>query len=259
MIIFFILSGLCFGSFIYVAYCRFDPNLTGYRYLWSIAFLRSHCPKCHHKLAAWQLIPLISWCCLKGRCFYCQHKIDAGYLFVELLTATLFALVSFDRQIDLHSMTLLLLTGWFILLSLIDVSYFLLPDFLTQPLMWLGIILAFFDLSTLSLDMALIGIAIGYLLLTIPATLFYLRQRKQGLGGGDIKLLAALGAWIPYLQLPLLLIIACLLAILYYCFLRRAINKAEQVIIPFGPFLLIAAISLLNFPQSMVLFLPNYG
>ncbi|MDF7667847.1 A24 family peptidase [Orbaceae bacterium ESL0727] len=141
----------------------------------------------------------------------------------------------------------LLLACWFLLLAMIDFRYCLLVDFLTQPLMWLGVILAYFNCAFISLEMALIGIFFGYLLLKIPALIFYLVTKKIGLGGGDIKLLAALGAWIPYSRLPLLLIIASLLGMIYYLVLRYLLHYSSLKMIPFGPFLLIAGYGLIYF------------
>lgn len=240
MMIVFICVGLCVGSFINAAYYRFSPNKTVSQYLFSITFYRSACPLCGKKLLAWQLIPIISWCLLKRRCYYCHGKIAYRYIMVELLVALLFVVILENKGINCYSFILLVLGCWFLLLALIDYNYYLLPDFFTQPLMWTGLILAYFELSGISLRAALIGVLFGYLLLKLPAILFYLIYQKTGLGRGDVKLLSALGTWVYYEKLPLLLIIASLLGIVYFIILRFDIKRQKIKIIPFGPFLLIA-------------------
>ncbi|WP_085246605.1 prepilin peptidase [Gilliamella mensalis] len=232
--------GLCMGSFVHVAYCRYLPTLTTCQYLYRISVYRSACPHCHHRLNAWQLVPVVAWLILKGRCHYCKVKISCRYLIVELFVAALFAIIYFDKGINFQSCILMLLGCYFLLLAFIDFKYYLLPDLFTQPLMWIGIMLAYFNITNIELADALLGIFLGYLLLKIPATLFYLISKKEGLGGGDIKLLAALGAWLPYTLLPLLLFFSSLLGIMYYLFLRYALNQNITKIIPFGPFLLIS-------------------
>ncbi|MWP49590.1 MULTISPECIES: A24 family peptidase [unclassified Gilliamella] len=242
--------GLCVGSFVYVAYCRYLPTITPCQYLYRICINRSVCSHCHHRLNAWQLIPIVSWLILKGRCYYCKTKISWHYLIVELLISALFAITYFDYGLGYQSVILMLLGCYFLLLALIDFKYFLLPDLFTQPLMWTGIMLAYFDMANITLTDALVGVFLGYLLLKIPATLFHLISKKQGLGGGDIKLLAALGAWLPYNCLPLLLFFASLLGILYSLFLHYILNKNTLKGIPFGPFLLISGYIIAYFCQS---------
>lgn len=240
MMIIFVCLGFCVGSFINVAFCRFSPLQNVYQYLALITFKRSACPCCQNKLTAWQLIPVISWLILKRKCHYCQCKIPYQYIFLELLIGILFCVIYLDKGINQQSVLLMILACYFLLLSLIDFNYFLLPDFLTQPLMWIGLICAYFELSGIEIKSALTSILFGYLLLKIPAVLFYVVTKRDGLGQGDIKLLAAIGTWLPYDLLPLLLILASLLGIFYYLLLRYALNQKSLTIIPFGPFLLIS-------------------
>ncbi|MWP46072.1 A24 family peptidase [Gilliamella sp. Pas-s27] len=243
--------GLCVGSFIYVAYCRYLPTITSCQYLYRICVYRSACSHCHHRLNAWQLIPIVSWLILKGRCHYCNTKISWHYLIVELLISALFVIIYFDYGLSYQSGILMLLGCYFLLLALIDFKYFLLPDLFTQPLMWFGVILAYFNITNISLTDSLLGIFLGYLLLKVPASLFYLAFKKQGLGGGDIKLLAALGSWLPYIELPILLFFASVLGILYCLFLRYVLNKNTLKGIPFGPFLLISGYVMVYLGQSV--------
>ncbi|WP_267368373.1 prepilin peptidase [Gilliamella sp. B2894] len=252
MIMFIILClGLCVGSFVNVAYSRFVPSQTLSVYLKEISFKHSICPTCQTKLNYWHLIPIVSWLILKRRCYYCQNIILFRYVIWEIVVAVLFVVIYLDKGFSYQSVILMFLSCYFLLLASIDFKYFLLPDFFTQPLMWSGLIAAYFNLTLIRLDDALIGILCGYLLLKLPAIMFYLIFKKQGLGGGDIKLLAALGTWIPYPLLALLLIISSLLGMLYYLFQKNILKKQSLTMIPFGPFLLISGYYLCYFCQEV--------
>lgn len=239
MVIFIIYLGLCFGSFISVAYYRFSPSHSFFEFAIAISYPRSNCRGCQKGLKLWHLIPLFSWLLLKGRCYYCHCKIAYRYLILEIMVSLLFLLIYLNNGLNFRSIVLMWLACYFLLLSMIDIQFYLLPDFFTLPLMWLGIIAAYFELFDISLRDAVAGIVIGYLLLTIPAGLFYLITNKQGLGQGDIKLLAALGSWLPYQTLPLILMCSSILGIIYYLILRFIVRLPSLTIIPFGPFLLI--------------------
>ena len=239
MAILFFFIGLATGSFLQVAYYRYSPEQSLYEYFSAIIVPRSVCRNCNHKLSVWQLIPVLSWLISNRRCYYCFHKTTNNYAIFELVMAILFLLIYLDKGLNFKSALLMLLVVVFLLLTLIDINYLLLPDFLTQPLMWSGLIMAYFNLSSLNINDALEGILFGYLMLKLPAIIFFCITSKQGLGGGDIKLIAALGAWLPYQLLPLMLIIASTLAILYYSFSKYLFKKNYQLI-AFGPFLLIS-------------------
>lgn len=228
--------GLVVGSFLSVAYSRYSPSQSFFAYLIAISVPRSSCPNCHHPLYAWQLVPLVSWFILRRRCYFCQHKIAFYYPFMELTIASLFLLIYLDRGLNLESGLLMLLIVWFWILAQIDFRYFLLPDFFTQPLMWGGVIMSYLNLSSLTIADSLMGIFCGYLMLKLPAVGYFCLTKRVGLGGGDIKLAAALGAWLPYQSMPILLIMASLLGILYIILTKCRTRKH----IAFGPFLLIS-------------------
>ncbi|OCG03081.1 prepilin peptidase [Gilliamella sp. wkB112] len=232
--------GFCLGSFINVAYYRFSPSQTFLQYMLAITIECSSCPHCRTKLAPWQLIPVISWLILNWHCYYCHARIAYQYFILELSMGILFTLIFVDKGINNQSIILMTFAGYFILLALIDFNYYLLPDFFTQPLMWLGLICAYFEVSGITIKSALTSILLGYLLLKIPASLFYLITKKNGLGMGDIKLLAAFGAWLPYERLPLLLVFASLIGIFNYWYLNYVLKRQSLTIIPFGPCLLIS-------------------
>lgn len=233
--------GACMGSFICVAFSRFSPLHSPFIYLSTISLTSSSCPNCLNKLKVWQLVPLLSYLLLRQRCYACQAKIPAHYFLLELAMSVLFMVIYWHKGITAQSIVLMMLGCYFLLLALIDFKYYLLPDFFTQPLMWGGLLAAYLNISNILLTDAFIGILCGYLLLKVPASLFYLISNKHGLGGGDIKLLAAIGAWIPYHLLPLLVIMASILGIFYFLILNYLFYRQSLKVIPFGPFLLISA------------------
>lgn len=233
------LIGLCFGSFINVIVYRFGHPHPTQPFIYYISITHSHCPHCQTPLTNWQLIPIISWLLLQGHCYSCHAAISLKYLCIELLCLLLFASIAILHGLSDQSILLMLLTSWFMLLALIDIDHYLLPDTLTQPLLWFGFLTSYLGFSPLSLDTAFIGCLLGFFLLWLPATIFKYSKGYAGLGGGDIKLLAALGTWVHYSQLPLLLVIASSLGIIYiisYYLIKKI--KIEKV--PFGPFILFA-------------------
>ncbi|PXZ07458.1 hypothetical protein DKK70_06290 [Gilliamella apicola] len=234
VVVFFI--GLVVGSFLPVAYLRYSPSQSLFTYLVAISVPRSSCPNCHQPLSAWQLIPLVSWLMLRGRCYFCQYKIAFYYPFTEVTIAGLFLLIYLDKGLNFQSGLLMFLIAWFWVLALIDFRHFLLPDFFTQPLMWGGVMLAYLNLSSLTIADTLVGIFCGYWMLKLPAIGYFCLTKRVGLGGGDIKLAAALGAWLPYQSMPILLIMASLLGILYFILTKCKTPKH----IAFGPFLLLS-------------------
>ncbi len=228
--------GLAVGSFLQVAYSRYLPSQSLFAYLGAISVPRSTCKNCHHSLYAWHLIPVLSWIMLGKRCYFCQHKIAFYYLFFELFIAGLFLLIYLDKGLNFQSGLLMLLAAWFLVLALIDFHHFLLPDFFTQPLMWAGLMMSYFNLCSLTINDALTGIFYGYLMLKLPAFCYFCLTKRIGLGDGDIKLAAALGAWVPYQFMPILVIMASLLGILYFILAKCRTSMH----IAFGPFLLLS-------------------
>lgn len=231
------LIGMCIGSFINVIVYRFSAHNLTLSFVYDITFPRSRCPSCLTPLGNWQLIPVISWLVLRGHCYYCQTTISIRYLCIELLCSVLFTWIAIQHGLSDKTLLLLLLTSWFILLSLIDIDHYLLPDSLTLSLLWCGLLISYLSFGELRLEEAFLGCVYGFLLLWLPAIIFKYIKGYAGLGGGDIKLLAALGAWIHYSQLPLLLIIASCLGIIYILS-YRVFKKTKIAKIAFGPFIL---------------------
>ncbi|AJE22462.1 prepilin peptidase [Azotobacter chroococcum] len=199
----------------------------------------SHCPQCGHEIKPWENIPLLGWLALRGRCSACKARIGARYPLVELACGLLSAHVAWHYGFGWQAGAMLLL-GWGLLaMSLIDYDHQLLPDSLVLPLLWLGLILNNFGLFV-SLEDALWGAVAGYLSLWSVYWLFKLLTGKEGMGYGDFKLLAMLGAWGGWQILPLTILLSSLVgAVLGILILR--LRKAESgTPIPFGPFLALA-------------------
>lgn len=244
--------GLCLGSFVDLMVHRYSPTQKTSQYLYSIIFERSYCPKCGSKLTISSLIPIISWLIQRGKCRYCKVIIGKHYLMTELFLACITILIINELGVYLWSISLILLATIFITLIIIDYYYLRLPNCFVYLILIFGLINAGFEVSHLDLLDALLGILVGLLLLWLPAKFYYLLTNRIGLGGGDIKLLAALGTWIEYYQLPLLLIIASMLGLMHFIMIQYSwktnikIHKINQsIVIPFGPYLLIAGYSLL--------------
>jgi leader peptidase (prepilin peptidase)/N-methyltransferase len=196
----------------------------------------SHCPHCKHPLGALENIPLISWLALRGRCKHCGASISIQYPLVELLSAICSAIVVWKFGMGWQSAAALFFTWTLIALAGIDMHTQLLPDQMTLPLLWLGLILALFSLFV-ETKPAIVGAVAGYLSLWSIYWLFKLSTGKEGMGYGDFKLLAALGAWMgPAALLPIVLLSSLIGALVggAYLFLR---GHDRSVPIPFGPFL----------------------
>lgn len=205
----------------------------------SLFLPHSHCPHCDHEIRAWENIPLISWLALRGKCSACKAPISKRYPLVELLCGVLSGVVAWHFDFSWQAGTMLLLTWGLLAMSMIDIDHQLLPDSLVLPLLWLGLIVNSFGLFA-SLEDALWGAVVGYLALWSVYWLFKLVTGKEGMGYGDFKLLAMLGAWGGWQVLPLTILLSSVVgAVLGTVMLRM--QKAESgTPIPFGPYLAIA-------------------
>ncbi|MEH6649354.1 MAG: A24 family peptidase [Motiliproteus sp.] len=205
----------------------------------NLAVPRSRCPNCNHQILASENIPVISWLFLKGRCSNCAHPIPKRYPLVELATGLISALIAFQFGFTPLMLMVLLLTWVLIALTMIDFDHQLLPDSLTLPLLWLGLIINSFGLIT-DLQSALWGAVIGYLVLWSIYWLFKLVTGKEGMGYGDFKLLAALGAWMGWQSLPLIILLSSVVGAALGILLIVLKGRDHQQPMPFGPFLAIA-------------------
>lgn len=247
--------GLCVGSFLNVVIYRLpamlerDWRIQCHDYLelgdaqidtklqaLSLSKPDSTCPNCGHKIRAWENIPVLSYLFLKGKCSSCKSIISFRYPAIELLTGVLTVVVAWQFGVSLATFAALLLTWTLIALTLIDYDKQLLPDDLTLPLIWLGLLFSFFDVFT-DTQSSLIGAMLGYMILWTVFQVFKIITGKEGMGFGDFKLLAALGAWLGWQLLPQIILLSSLVGAIAGIFmLITGLTKRQQPI-PFGPYL----------------------
>jgi len=202
----------------------------------TIARPRSRCPACGHPLAWHENVPLVGWLRLKGHCAACGSRISARYPVVELATAVLFAAIAW--RFGAQPVTLLWcgFAAVLLALALIDWDTTVLPDALTLPLLWAGLVAAAFG-WTIALPAALWGAVAGYLSLWSVYWLFKLTTGKEGMGYGDFKLLAALGAWLGWQMIVPMLLLASVIGAMVGIGMKFAATLREGRYVPFGPFL----------------------
>ena len=211
----------------------------------------SACPNCGHKIRAWENIPVISYLLLKGACSQCKSPISARYPVVEILSAILTVLISSHFGVSWQTLAFCAL-GWSLLaLTMIDLDTHLLPDPITLPLLWGGLLANSVGLLV-SLEDALWGAAAGYLILWSIYWIFKLLTGKEGMGYGDFKLLAALGAWLGWMKLPLVILFSSLVGTLVALVLILLKKQSRSNPIPFGPFLAAAGLIALLWGDTLI-------
>lgn len=206
---------------------------------YSLILPNSTCPHCSHKIRPSENVPIISYLLLKGRCSQCKAPISKRYPLVELASGLLTAFVAYHFGFTYQAGAFMLLTWGLLAMSMIDVDRQLLPDALVLPLLWLGLIVNAFGLFT-DLTSALWGAVFGYLSLWLVFWLFKLVTGKEGMGYGDFKLLAMLGAWGGWQILPLTVLLSSLVGAVLGVIMLKLRNQATSTPIPFGPYLAIA-------------------
>jgi len=202
----------------------------------SLARPGSHCPHCGHALNAYENIPLLSYLLLRGRCSACAARISPRYPIIEAATAVLSILVVWRFGVGWETAAALLLTWGLIALAAIDLDTQLLPDLITLPLLWLGLLVSLAGWYSDS-HSAILGSALGYLFLWSIFHLFRLTTGKEGMGYGDFKLFALFGAWLGWQHLPQIMILSAVTGALVGVALIVLRQHDRQVPIPFGPYL----------------------
>lgn len=245
------LLGLCIGSFLNVVIYRlpvmmkrewqsqleeFQGKEPSPQPTFNLMTPNSACPHCKHAIKAWQNIPVISYLFLKGQCAHCKTKISARYPAIELITAVLSGLVAWQSGFGYAALGLLFLTWALIALTVIDIDEQLLPDSITLPLLWLGLICNSFNLFT-DLHSAVFGAVAGYLSLWSVFWLFKLLTGKEGMGYGDFKLLAALGAFFGWQALPVIILLSSVVGAIVGIAGILILGRDKNIPIPFGPYL----------------------
>ena len=213
----------------------------------------SHCPSCKTAIKPWQNIPILSYVLLKGQCKHCQTAISLRYPLIELLTGLVFAVCAWKFGATWTALATMVFSAYLIAMIFIDADTQLLPDQLTLPLMWGGIVfhLAAYllqaDWGITTLVDSLLGAIVGYMSLWSIFQLFKLVTGKEGMGYGDFKLLAALGAWLGISVLPIIIIMSALVGLVFALIMKVAKNQP----MPFGPYLAISGWIVLIFSQHI--------
>lgn len=198
----------------------------------------SHCPQCNAPVRAWQNIPILSYVMLHGKCAGCQKPISMRYPVIELVTGLLSGLVAWQFGATWLTLAFLVLTWSLISLTMIDFDHQLLPDNITLPLLWLGLLVnTLLPETTVSAADAVLGAIIGYLSLWSLYWIFKLLTGKEGMGYGDFKLLGALGAWMGWQSLLLIVILSSLVGAVVGIALLLFRGRDRNIPIPFGPYL----------------------
>lgn len=201
---------------------------------------RSTCPSCQTPLRIIDNVPVISWLLLRGKCAHCHAPISARYPLIELLTAAMSFLVAQHFGFSYFTIALLFFSYVLIAATFIDLDTMLLPDQLTLPLLWAGLSLSLLGVSPVTLQDAVIGAIAGYLALWSVYWLFKLATGKEGMGYGDFKLLAALGAWLGWQLLPLIILLSSLVGLVFGIIQLRLKKQGIDKAFPFGPYIAIA-------------------
>jgi leader peptidase (prepilin peptidase)/N-methyltransferase len=267
------LVGLCVGSFLNVVIHRLPKMLErGWRAQcaelsgepppelppYNLITPRSECPACGHRIAAFENIPVLSFLFLRRRCAACAAPISARYPFIELLTGALTIAAVLRFGVTPTAAAACLLIWSLIALTFIDFDTQLLPDTITLPLLWSGLLanVAGF-VPGVSLRDAVVGAIAGYVALWTIYWLFKLVRGKEGMGYGDFKLLAALGAWLGWQMLPLIVLLSSFVGAIIGIGLVVFKGRDHQIPLAFGPYLAIAGVIALFFGRSLIsLYLP---
>lgn len=247
--------GLMIGSFLNVVIYRYPKRL---KHQWTVQSKQwleieekvteqppgiispsSHCGNCKSPVKAWQNIPVISFVILRGKCANCKTSIGLRYPLVEILTGILSAFVVYKFGWSLQSLFGLILTWTLVTLSFIDFDHQLLPDDFVLPILWLGLAISALPIFAIPID-SIIGAIAGYLALWIVFQLFKLLTGKEGMGYGDFKLLALLGAWFGWQMLPQIILISTVVGSVIGILLIATKKTNAENTIPFGPYISIA-------------------
>lgn len=232
--VFFAAVGAIIGSFANVAILRFQSNE-------SVVRPASRCPQCKTPIAWKDKIPIVSWFLLRGRCRACQAPIAKRYWIVEALTAALFAVVFLKYGWSWTLLELLFFFSGLVIVSFIDIDTFLLPDKYTLPGMVIGLLGAALSPERSFLD-AILGLVFGGGFLWAVAYFYYILRKEEGMGGGDIKLLAWIGAVLGWQSIAFVIIAASLVGSVIGLLAASRDKKGMKTVIPFGPSLAFGAV-----------------
>lgn len=217
----------------------------------NLFFPRSFCPQCKSLVKAWQNIPIISYCFLRGRCAHCKTPISIQYPLVEFLSMALSLFAAWHFGFNLQLIYSLLFIWVLLVLCFIDLKHQILPDSLTLSLLWIGLVANSKGIFT-DLNSAVYGAIFGYLSLWLFVKLFYLITGKIGMGHGDFKLFAAFGAWLGWTQLPLIIFFSSIVGVIIGSIYLKCAKQSHDTPIPFGPYLCLAGLISLMYGNTII-------
>ncbi len=213
---------------------------------------RSRCMACGHQITAAENIPILSYLFLRGRCSSCKTPIGIRYPIIEGLSGLLSFLVAASLGPTWSALPALLFLYFLIALTFIDIDTQLLPDRLTLPLIWLGLLVNLAGIGFTTLSSAVLGAVVGYLSLWLVFWAFKLATGKEGMGYGDFKLLSAVGAWLGWKLLPLVILLSSVAGAVIGIALMIAAKRGKDIPIPFGPYLAIAGLFAMLYGEGLV-------
>lgn len=206
----------------------------------------SACPRCNHKIKFYENIPILGWCFLRGKCSECQQIISVQYPLIEFLTGLLTFLVVYIFGFNIEALCYAFFIWILISLTLIDFKFQILPDVLTSPMIWLGLILSFFEIISIPFENAFYGVIAGYLSLWTVNQFSLVIFKKVGIGAGDFKLLALIGAWQGIGSILNVILISSITgAVVGIILLFYSKRKNQSKYIPYGPFLALGSLAVL--------------
>lgn len=246
------LVGAVIGSFLNVVILRLpDPGQ-------SIVFPASHCPRCAAPLSWWENIPILSFIALRGRCGHCRTAISCQYPVVELLMALLSVALVYRFGLSLTAGGYFLFTAALVVIIFIDIHHQIIPDVISLPGILAGLLFSLVN-DTVSWQSSLIGLVVGGGVLYAVAFSYAVLRKVDGMGGGDIKLLAMIGAWLGWQSLPFVILVSSATGSIAGLIAMRSQKKGGQTRIPFGPFLSLAALLYTFFSREILYFYHLYA
>ncbi len=243
--------GAAVGSFLNVVILRLPQENS------SVVFPASHCPKCLSPLRWYENIPLLSYIVLRGKCGHCKEKISLQYPVVEASMAALSAALYYKFGLSIIFAGYFLFLAALLTIIFIDYHHYIIPDVIDLPGIVLGLLFSFIN-PLVTWQSSFIGIIAGGGVLWILAVLYVLLRKKEGMGGGDVKLLAMLGAWLGWQSLPFIILFSSFSGAIIGSISLYLLKKDQTSQIPFGPFLSIAAIIYLFFSEQIMHFFQLY-
>ncbi len=243
--------GAIVGSFLNVVILRLPREEI------SIAFPASHCPKCEHPLAWYENIPVLSYIVQLGKCRHCKTSISLQYPTVEILTAILTVALVNKFGISIAAAGYFIFSAALLVIIFIDIHLQIIPDSISLPGIILGFLFSFVNPYTNWLD-SLIGLVVGGGILYSVALLYFLWRKQDGMGGGDIKLLAMLGAFLGWQSLPFIVFASSITGSIVGISAMTIQKKGGQTRIPFGPFLSVAGLCYMFFSEKILLYFNLY-